>query len=128
MIVDLKQIDSLIILQQTGFLWEHQRIAIQDMESCGEPRVSPENKGVTHSFIEERGSSEELLQTESIGGNRKFEVQWLFIGGAVTAFRWQSGYQVRRSSSLLLEQNRENAFLVRRESKSLPVGVCEREW
>lgn len=35
--VDLKQIHSQMFLQQNGFIWELQRIAIQNMQSNGKP-------------------------------------------------------------------------------------------
>ena len=48
-IIDLKQIDSQVFLQQKGFIWEQQRIAIEDIWSKDKPLTSPERqkKGIT---------------------------------------------------------------------------------
>lgn len=74
-IVDLKQLDSQIFLQQNGFIWEQQRVTILDMWSTGQPWASPENKGEEGSFIEQRGEFiGAVVNKKSIGGNGVWSV------------------------------------------------------
>lgn len=86
--VDLKPTDCLIFLQQTGFIWEQQEIAIQDMWSTGEPWQSQRIKGRNFFFFftEKKRSLERPLQTKSpmrgTGSSKCSDFSWAesFIG------------------------------------------------
>ena len=67
--VDLKK-NSQIVIQQNGFIWEQQRISIQDMQSNGKSCAGPEDQGEENCFTEKRRAFRgAVVSKESPGGN-----------------------------------------------------------
>lgn len=58
--VDLTHTNGQVFLQQNGFIWEKQRIAIQNFPSNGEPSANPEKQRGENSFIKEKRKLGEL--------------------------------------------------------------------
>lgn len=60
--------NSPMFLHRDGFIWEQQRIAIQDLWSNGDPRKS-RNTGEKQSFMDSGGA---VVKEAPIGGTREF--------------------------------------------------------
>lgn len=85
----------LLFLQENGYIWEQQINAIRDMWSNGEP--SPVTQRRRDAVMDLGGA---VVNKESIGGNWKFGVLWLFTGSVTAVSQWLSCYWAKEESFL----------------------------